>query len=249
MMIRTLLSTVALGATLAAPAAALDLSEMSEAERTAFRAEVRAYLLDNPEVIFEAVAVMEERQASLQAANDGDLIADNAAALFEDDQSWVGGNPDGDITIVEFLDYRCGYCRKAFPEVSELVQSDGNIRLIVKEFPILGEGSVLSSRFAIATRQVAGDDAYKQVHDALITFKGEFNEVTLSRLADSLGLEAAPILAQMDSPEVTAVIQANHALGAKMDISGTPSFVMGNQMIRGYVPLGGMQEIVADERG
>ncbi len=248
MMIRTLLSTAALGAVLAVPAAALDLGEMSEAERTAFRTEVRAYLLDNPEVIFEAVAVMEERQAALQNANDDELITDNADALFDDGQSWVGGNPEGDITIVEFLDYRCGYCRKAFPEVAELLQSDGNIRLIIKEFPILGEGSLLSSRFAIATMQVAGDDAYKQVHDALMDFKGEISDVTLGRLADTLGLDSAPILAHMDSPDVTAVIDANHALAAKMDISGTPSFVMGNQMIRGYVPLNGMQQIVAEER-
>ncbi|QIE44773.1 DsbA family protein [Pseudohalocynthiibacter aestuariivivens] len=247
-MIRTLLTTAALGATLAAPANALDLSEMSDADRTAFRAEVRAYLMDNPEVIYEAVAVLQEREAAMQAANDGDLLADNADALFADGHSWIGGNPDGDITIVEFMDYRCGYCRKAFPEVEELLAADGNIRLIVKEFPILGEASVVSSRFAIATLQVAGDDAYKQVHEALIDFKGDASEVALGRLASSLGLDAAPILAHMGSDEVTAVIDANRALASKLDISGTPSFVMGSQMIRGYVPLEGMLEIVAEER-
>ena len=248
-MLRSLLSATALATCVALPATALDLGEMSDAERTAFRAEIRAYLLDNPEVIYEAVAVLEERQAALQAANDEDIVARNAEALFNDGHSWVGGNPDGDITVVEFLDYRCGYCRRAFPEVTELVETDGNIRLIIKEFPILGEGSMISSRFAIATKNVAGDDAYKQVHDALIAFNGELSDVALNRLAASLGLDGEAIIAEMDSPAVDDVIAKNRALGQALNISGTPSFVFGDQMLRGYVPLDGMREIAAEIRG
>jgi len=229
-------------------AQAQESQSMSEAERAAFRAEVRAYLLDNPEVIMEAVAVLEQRQSEQQAQGDVAMIKANEADLFNDGVSWVGGNPDGDITLVEFLDYRCGYCRQAFEEVKELVESDGNIRFVIKEFPILGEASTLSSRFAVAVLQVAGDEAYKNMHDALMVFDGEFNEISLSRLAVTFGLDAEAILEQMDSDEVTQVIAANHALARQMQISGTPTFVFGDQMLRGYVPLAAMQQVASEVR-
>ncbi len=243
------LAALATAAALALPAQALDLNDMSTAERAAFQAEIRAYLLDNPEVIMEAVAVLEQRQAQEQAQADVDLVKANADALFNDGHSWVGGNPEGDITLVEFMDYRCGYCRRAFPEVENLVELDGNIRVIVKEFPILGEQSMLAARFAIATLQQAGDEAYKQVHDALMTFNGDITETSLRRLADGFGFDVDTIIGHMDSDAVTEVIAANHALGQRMNITGTPSFVMQDQMLRGYVPLEAMQQIAADIRG
>lgn len=234
--------------TVAGPAAATDLGSMTDAERAAFRAEVKAYLLENPEVLMEAIGVLEQRQAEAAAINDETLLKTHADAIFNDPASWVGGNPDGDITLVEFTDYRCGYCRKAYDEVAELIESDGNIRFIVKEFPILGEQSVISSRFAIAVRQVAGDDAYLKAHDALITLRGDATPESLGRLAKDLGLDPAVILAKMDSPEVAAVIDANHALGDQLQISGTPTFVVEGTMLRGYVPLDGMRQIVKQQR-
>jgi protein-disulfide isomerase len=238
------LIAAALCAAFALPAAA----EMTEEERAAFRAEVRAYLLENPEVLTEAIAVLEERQAAAEAENDKALVTDNAAAIFEDGHSWVGGNPDGDVVMVEFIDYRCGYCRKAWSETEELVASDGNIRRIIKEFPILGPGSELSSRFAVAVLQLHGADAYKQAHDALISLRAEATDESLARLAGELGLDAAPIAARMTAPEVTAVLQDNRALADALGISGTPTFVVGRTMVRGYVPLDGMQGIVAEAR-
>ena len=146
---------------LAAPAGAMDLTELTDAERAQFRAEVRAYLMENPEVILQAVEQMQNRQAEAQMQADFDLVTANADEIFDDGYSWVGGNPDGDITLVEFLDYRCGYCKRAHGEVAKLLETDGNIKLIVKEFPILGDQSMLASRFAVATKQVAGGDAYQ----------------------------------------------------------------------------------------
>ncbi len=233
----------------ATPALAFDPAAMTEAERTAFQAEVRAYLMANPEVIMEAVALLEQRQLAEAAKADGDLVLANREALFDDGASWVGGNPDGDVTLVEFMDYRCGYCKKANPEVEELVRSDGNIRFVIKEFPILGEESLLASRFAIAVRQVAGDAAYKSVHDALIGLRADVTPEALAALATAQGLDAKAITARMDAPEVAAVIDANHALGTTLAINGTPTFVIGGQMVRGYVPLAGMREAVAVERG
>ncbi|GGO52347.1 Protein-disulfide isomerase [Roseovarius pacificus] len=242
------LAALALGATLAMPAQALDLTSMTDAEREAFHAEIRNYLMENPQVIMEAVAVLEQRQQEQQAQDDIALVKDNSEALFNDDSSWVGGNPEGDITLVEFLDYRCGYCKRAFPEVESLVETDGNIRVVVKEFPILGEQSLLAAQFAIATLQTAGDEAYKQVHDALMTFNGDISEPALRRLAEGFGIDADAIMAHMGSDEVAEVIAANHALGQRMNITGTPTFVMDEQMLRGYVPLDVMQQIAAEVR-
>ncbi|MDX2485650.1 MAG: DsbA family protein [Pseudodonghicola sp.] len=235
-------------ALLAGPAQALDLTQMNDAERTAFRAEVRSYLMDNPEVILESVQLLEQRQASAEAKADFDMVADNADAIFNDGFSWVGGNPDGDITLVEFMDYRCGYCRKAVPEVQQLLEQDGNIRFIIKEFPILGEASLISSRFAVATKQVAGDDAYEQAHTALLDLQGDLSDVVLRRLAEGLGLDADAILARMDSDEVTDELSKTRDLAQKLRISGTPTFVLQDEMLRGYLPVDQMTAIVAEKR-
>lgn len=223
-------------------------AEMTDAERDAFRAEVRAYLMDNPEVLVEAMTVLQDRQENQSAARDQQILTDNAAQIFADPNSWVGGNLDGDITVVEFTDYRCGYCRKAHDEVAELVSSDGNIRFILKEFPILGEQSLLSSQFAISVRQLYGDDAYKTAHDALITLRGDATPETLARLAADLGHDASAIAEQMKKPEVMAIIEANHALATTMEINGTPTFVINGTLLRGYVPLDGMRQIVKEQR-
>lgn len=224
------------------------VGEMTEAERLAFRAEVRAYLLDNPEVLIEAMDVLKSREETAALARDQQVLAEYKDAMFNDPSSWVGGNPDGDITIVEFTDYRCGYCRKAFSEVEELVESDGNIRFVVKEFPILGEDSMISARFAIAVLQLHGPEAYKKAHDGLISLRGSPDAATLGALASDLGLEPGPVIARMNADEVTAVIAANHAMADRLEISGTPTFVLGDQLLRGYVPLDAMRELVAQER-
>ena len=235
---------------LASPALAVDLSAMSAEEKAAFGDAVRAYLLENPEVLTEAIEVLKDRQAAAEAVADVELVKANAADLFADTASYVGGNPEGDITVVEFIDYRCGYCKKAHAEVMDLVNGDGNIRYIVKEFPILSEDSATAARFAIATLQVAGPEAYAKVNAGFYeSFRGEVTPDTLSAFADDLGLDAAPILARMEAPEVTKVIEDNHALAQRMQISGTPTFVMGEQMVRGYIPLAHMQQVVAEERG
>jgi protein-disulfide isomerase len=240
---------LALGLAFAAlPAAAFDINEMSDAERQTFRAEIRSYLLENPQVLMEAIAVLEQQQQADQSANDVALLAANEVDLYADEASWVGGNPEGDVTIVEFLDYRCGFCRRAHPEVSNLIAADGNIRLIIKEFPILGEQSTLASRFAIAVLQLEGRDMYKKAHDELILFRGEISEQSLSGLANRLGLDADKVGEQMNSPDVDTVIAQNRALGQRLQINGTPSFVFGDQMVRGYVPLNDMQSIVRELR-
>ena len=241
-MIRSILPVLAFTLA-AAPATAFDMDAMTDTERQAFQDEVRSYLLENPQVLVEALTIYQEQNS------DAALISANYDDLVGDDHSWVGGNPEGDITIVEFLDYRCGFCRRAFPEVEELVSTDGNIRIIVKELPVLGPQSELASRFAIATLQTEGADAYKAIHDALMTFRGQISEQSLARLSDQNGFDTAAIRTAMESPEVEEVINENRTLAQALRVNGTPTFVIGGQMLRGFLPLEGMSQIVAEERG
>lgn len=237
---------LALGLLLATPAFAQDT--MSDAQRTAFRAEVRAYLMENPEVLMEAFRALEQRQQAAKANTDVSLAQTYTAQLHNDPNSFVGGNPDGDVIMVEFMDYKCGYCKKAFPEVNTLLTTDGNIKHIIKEFPILGAQSIMASQFAIATRIVAGDEAYKAVHNTLMEFRGDVTMDMLGRLSDTLDLDKASILVEMQGAQVAKIINDNRRLGQAMQITGTPTFVVDDQMLRGYVPYDKMAQIVAEIR-
>ena len=246
---RLILAAALAMTTLANPALATDIITMTDTERDVFRAEVRAYLMENPEVLLEAIAVLEEREATQAAGNDQALIAANADDIYNDGVSYVGGNPDGGITIVEFSDYRCPYCKRAHPEVAELVATDGNVRLIYKEFPILGQDSLTTAQFALATQMVAGPEAYVKVSNALMDLRGAPSDTALTKIAEGLGLDAAALLEKMKSTEVSQAIQANRALGQRLQISGTPTFILGDQVVRGYVPLENMRALVEEARG
>jgi len=238
--IAALLGATAVGAT--------DLEAMSDAEREAFRAEVRAYLMENPEVLMEAIDVLEQRQAVAEVMQDQVLVAANSDAIFASPFDYVGGNPDGDITLVEFLDYRCGYCRRVFPDVERLIEEDGNIRFIIKELPILGEASVLATRFALSAKMVAGDEAYRALHDAMMVMRAEVSEASLMAVASQLDLDADAIMNNIGSSEITQIIETNYALAQRLNISGTPSFIMNDQMMRGAVPYDTMASLAEELR-
>lgn len=243
-MLRSLLTSLALTAVLAPAASAFDIDQMTDNERTIFRSEIRDYLLENPEVLMEAIQVLEQRRADQAASQEKLMLSENFDEIFNDGYSFVGGNPDGDVTMVEFLDYRCGYCKRAFPAVEELIATDGNIRFVVKEFPILGDASVLASRYAIAAKMLAGDEVYKALHDKLMTWNGEVNEAALARLSRGLDMDHDAVLAKMDDPEISEIITRNRELAARLQIQGTPSFVVGETFIRGFAELEQMREIV-----
>ena len=240
---------LALGLPFAAPpAGALDLSDLDPEARAAFGAQVRAYLLENPEVLLEVIAVLEERQATAQAQDDAQLIAVNAEALFDNPHSWVGGNPDGDVTLVEFVDYNCGFCRRAFPEVMEVADFDPGVRLVMKELPILGAESEIASRFAIAVLQTEGPDAYAEAHESLMQAEGRVGAAAVAQIGGQMGLDMDALAERMDSAEVSAVIDANRALAQRLRIEGTPTFVLPDRMLRGYVPLTALLDAVDDVR-
>ncbi len=232
---------------LSAPAMAFDISAMTDDEKAAFGDAVRDYLMENPQVLIESINVLESRQAQDAAQTDLQLVQANSDALFDDGHSWIGGNPEGDLTMVEFIDYRCGVCRQFNAEVHDAVKEDGNIRLILKEFPILGEESVLSSRFAISVHQIAGDEAYQKAHDALMTLRAPATDESLRSVAEEIGVDADAVMAHMDTDAVNMVLLKNQELGQTMAIQGTPTFVIGDQMLRG-VPRVGVAETIAQIR-
>lgn len=256
---KPLFAALALSTALTAPALAFDPANMSDAERGALNEAIKAYILENPEVLVEAMGVLEDRRMAQEAQNDQLFIKANAAEIFADDHSWIGGNPEGDVTVVEFLDYRCTYCRKAFEEVEELVKQDGNIRLIFKEFPILGQESELASRFAISVQQVDGQEKYKETHDRLMAMRGAVTLESLKKVASDMGLDGEKLIQHMNTEQVSDVLRANRQLAEKMRIMGTPTFAIGGteavkgegepELLRGYLPLDGMKAVVAQQRG
>lgn len=237
-----------LACTLGLPAQAFDIGAMTSDERAAFRAEVRAYLIENPEVLLEAIAELEAQQAEQEAVEDESLVAVNADALFDDPNSWVGGNPEGSLTLVEFIDYNCGFCKRAYPEIAQVLDIDGDIRLVVKEFPILGPTSELAARMAIAVLQTEGDDAYAALHDRLMTLRGNLEPATLQRVGDELGLDMPAITARMNSPEVAAVIEDNRNLAARLRLNGTPAYALPGRVVRGMLPATAMLDLVEAAR-
>ncbi len=231
----------------ASAAQSTDLERLTDAERGALQAEIRSYLLENPEILIEIVAELEARRAAAQIP-ESQLIQNHAEELFRDSHSWVGGNPAGDVNFVEFIDYRCGYCRRAYGDVETLVETDPGIRFIVKEFPILGHESVRSARLALAALNLGGSDAYKLAHDRLIKYDGPVSGQYVREFAADAGLDPESLAEQMDGEAVSSAIAANQALANALSINGTPAFVIEGTLVRGWIQLADMRQLVESAR-
>ncbi len=210
---------------------------------------IRDYLLTNPGVIIEAVTIYEEQQKVAAAAADTDLIKDNSDEIFNDGYSIVRGNPDGDITLVEFSDYNCGFCKKAHGEVEKFVKADGNIRLVIKELPILGAGSVLAARAALASSKQDDGKMYPAFNDALITHRGSHSETTIMALATEVGLDVEKLKTDMQAQDVSDKINRTYGLAQKLRINGTPAFIIGDEVVRGFVPADRLKGLADEARG
>ncbi len=233
---------------LASQSFALDLSKMTASDRTLLQEEIRLYLLENPEIIMEAVELLRKKEQQAAIQSDFELVKKNEKAIFRDGFSFIGGNPNGDITLVEFVDYRCGYCKKAHNEIEKLLNTDGNIRFVIKEFPILGDDSLTLSKFALAVKIVHGDEMYKLVHDILIKMKVPPSDKAFDKIVSTLNLDASLIESVMESNEVNGMIAYTRTLAERLKISGTPTFVMNDELIRGYVSFDALTNIVSNKR-
>ncbi len=206
---------------------------------------VRQYLLKNPEVVVEAIQAYQAQQERLEVERERQAIARYLDELERDPDSHVGGNPEGDVTMVEFFDYRCPYCKRVMATLNELRESDGELRLVYKEFPILGPESVLASRAAVASR---AQGKYQEYHDALMTTRGKLTKETVLQIALEVGLDVERLTADMESPEVEAIIERNYLLAKSLGVNSTPTFVIGGRMIKGAVPVDQLRDRIAEAR-
>lgn len=189
-------------------------------------------LRENPELVLEALQTLEVRQAEAQEAAAVAALSAERDLLERDPNAPVLGNPNGDVTVVEFFDYNCPYCKRAMPEVDALLAEDGNVRLVMREWPILSEGSAFAARAALAARQ---QGKYAEMHDALMSMRGKVEADTVLRIAGETGLDVEKLKIDMQAPEVEAHIATSMRLADALGFNGTPSFVIGDQLVRGFV--------------
>jgi len=191
---------------------------------------IKDYLITNPEVFLEAQTALEAKMEKDQAEKLKSAIAENAREIYRDPSGDVAGNPNGDITVVEFFDYNCGYCKRGLHDVIKLVETDPKVRVVFKELPILSKGSEEASRVAIAAGK---QGKYWDVHRAMLEAKGVMNEASALAIAGKLGLDIDKLKKDMASPEVEAEIKKSEALAKKMGVNGTPHFLVGDRAIPG----------------
>jgi protein-disulfide isomerase len=205
---------------------------------------VHEYLLANPEVIAEALRRLQQRQSASAAMRSKQAIHDHRQALFADQTSPVEGNAQGKITIVEFFDYRCVHCRRVASTIDQLMSSNTSVRVVYKNFPVLGEPSVLAARAAVAAQQQGG---WPKLHRAMLTFDGDFTVETILALGTSVGLDSTKLKTDMMSSETERALQAQLTLAAALGLDATPSFVIGDRVIRGALSPEAFQALVDEE--
>jgi protein-disulfide isomerase len=219
----------------------------SAEQQKAIEGMMEKYILENPEVILQSINAMRARQEQAKAHGVREVLKERAKELLHDPNSHVGGNPDGDITLVEFFDYRCGYCKRVHPTVQKLLKSDGNIRFVYKEFPILGPESIFAARAAIAART---QGKYVEFHNALIELRGSFSRERVLKTARDIGLDTDKLVEDIENGKSATdkVFRLNFDLANGLDITGTPAFIVGDSVIRGAADLAALQEAVAAGR-
>jgi len=211
------------------------------AQEEAIRQLVREYLLAHPEVVIEAAQAYRAQQEQIQEQRVRETLVSQREALERDPDAPVIGNPDGDVVVVEFFDYRCPYCLRVAPSLRETIKDDGNIRLVMKELPILGPDSLTASRMALAAVK---QDGYEDLHFAFMTAPGKLNEEMAFKIAEDLGLDLDQLRRDMQAPEIDEMLQRNLALAQALQINGTPGFVIGDQVVRGALDMETLQHLV-----
>jgi protein-disulfide isomerase len=191
---------------------------------------IKEYLLNNPEVMMEVQTALEAKMDKIQGERTALAIKQNAAEIFRPAASPVVGNAKGDVTVIEFFDYNCPYCKKAFHDVAQLIEKDKQVKLIIKEFPILSKGSEEAAKVALAAKM---QGKYWELHRALQEAQGQTNEAMALRVAEKLGLDMARLRKDMASPDVKKEIDDTRKLAAKLGIQGTPHFLVGDRTITG----------------
>ena len=225
------------------PAAAVDA--LTPQQKSAVDQAIHDYIESHPEVVLDALRAAQKKLDAEALEEARRVIIEKHDELFADPDDLVQGDPKGDATIVEFFDYRCPYCKEVEPSLEALVKQDPKLRIVYKEFPILGEPSVFATHVALASRR---HGKYPEFHRAMMAAKGEIDDDKVMKIAASVGLDPAVIKAELASPEIERIIRANYALGDLLGLQGTPGIVIGDALIPGAVDIDTLRESVAAAR-
>lgn len=246
-------AAIALGLAIliAAPAAYAQEGEPTDAATTLNEEEieaiVRAYLMEHPEIVVEALQAFEAKRAAEEDQRTAEVIGTLIDQLNENELSPVGGNPDGDVTIVEFYDYNCPYCKREAAEITKLLAEDGNIRFVYKEWPILSPDSEIAARAALAAWH-QDEGAYFRLHDAMMAHKGKLDKPTIMAYAEAEGLDMAQLQQDMASAPVEAEIQHVRQLAEQIGLTGTPAYIVDGKLVPGAVGIDQLRDLVAAAR-
>ncbi len=245
--LRTLSLAVALALTAGATAA--QAQNFSAPQRSEIEKIIKDYIIAHPEVLQEAMAELEKKQAVAEAEKARTAVKNHSDAIFNSPRHVVLGNPQGDVTFVEFFDYNCGYCKKAMTDMMELMGKDPKLKVVLKEFPVLGQGSVEAAQVAVAVRmQDKSGKKYLEFHQKLLGGRGQADKTRALAVAKEIGLDMARIEKDMASDEAKATIEESLKLADALGLNGTPSYIVGSDVVIGAVGLNTLKEKVNSAR-
>jgi protein-disulfide isomerase len=234
---------------LAAVPQSVGAAEFSTPQRGEIESIVREYLISHPEVLQEAMAELERRQTAAEAEKHKDAVKQNAKTLFSSPRQVALGNPSGDVTFVEFFDYNCAYCKRAMGDMLALLKDDSKLKIVLKEFPVLGPGSVEAAQVAVALHmQDKNGQKYLEFHQKLLGGRGQADKARALAVAKDVGADMPRLEKDMQSPEVKATLEENFKLAETLGLNGTPSYVIGDKVIVGAVGLPSLQETINTSR-
>ena len=230
----------------AVPAPDIARAQFSPDQRGEIEKIIRDYLLRNPEVLQEVIQEMERRQTQAEAEKFRGAIKEHADALFNSKRQIVLGNPQGDVTMVEFFDYNCGFCRKALADKMELIKNDPRLRLVLKEFPVLGEGSTQAAQVAVSVRlqDKTGGKKYLEFHQKMFASRGQIDKARALAVVREIGFDAARAEREMGSEEVRLTLEEGFKLAEALGINGTPTYVLDGQVVVGAVGVEKLREAI-----
>ncbi|MDE0330546.1 MAG: DsbA family protein [Nitrospinae bacterium] len=214
-------------------------------DKTRIEKIIKEYLINNPEVLEEAFRALRAKREARRQAVVRNSIQKNRKQIYEDPEDPVGGNPNGDVTIVEFFDYRCGFCKRVAPIVDDALAKDKKIRFVYKEFPVLGPNSVLAARAALASR---AQGKYLDFHKALMYAKISYDEASIMKIAASMGIDTARLKKDMRAPGIQSQIAKNRTLARSLGIRGTPAFIIGDQLFPGALQSAQLARMIRQAR-
>jgi protein-disulfide isomerase len=240
-----LLTALAIAPPASAQAPAAATSSFTAPQRAEIVQILRDALKSDPSILRDAITALQQDEGSQQAASTRSAIAANANSLLHTAGDPVAGNPNGSVTLVEFYDVRCPYCRSMLPVLASLLAQDHDIRLVYKDIPILGPGSVIAAKAVLAAQRQGG---YGRLQSLLMAGSPDITEAVVRAAAQQAGLDWTRLHADMQDPAIQARIDANLQLAQTLKIDGTPAYVIGDQMFPGALPLGDLQAVVAAAR-